>query len=105
MRAMRLSPVLACLVAALALAPPALGAGTLDPALQRRLHTTLEQAIAARGVPGAVAGVWIAGRGEWQDAVGVADVRTGAPLRPDATLRIGSVTKTFTATLLLQLAD
>src|SRR3954447_21409931 len=101
---MRLLPLLAGVACAFAVAPAALAADTLDPAVQRQLHRTLQQAVAAAGVPGAVAGVWVGDRG-WEDAVGAADGRTGAPLRTDATLRIGSITKTFTATVLLQLAD
>ncbi|MEU3538684.1 serine hydrolase domain-containing protein [Streptomyces paromomycinus] len=40
----------------------------------------------------------------WQGASGVADVRTGRPTTPQLQHRIGSITKTFTATAVLQLA-
>jgi D-alanyl-D-alanine carboxypeptidase len=39
----------------------------------------------------------------WQDARGVADLRTGRPMRPDVHFRVGSVTKSFVATVALQL--
>ncbi|MFI6758367.1 serine hydrolase domain-containing protein [Micromonospora sp. NPDC050417] len=42
--------------------------------------------------------------GCWTGAAGVADLRTGAPVPADARFRIGSVTKVFTATVVLQLA-
>ncbi|MFG2004175.1 serine hydrolase domain-containing protein [Spirillospora sp. NPDC048911] len=43
--------------------------------------------------------------GEWSGAAGVSDVRTGRPADPAGYFRIGSVTKTFAATVLLQLVD
>ncbi|RKR89086.1 D-alanyl-D-alanine carboxypeptidase [Micromonospora pisi] len=42
--------------------------------------------------------------GCWTGANGVGDLRTGSPVPPDARFRIGSVTKVFTATVVLQLA-
>ncbi|GGO13341.1 serine hydrolase [Micromonospora parathelypteridis] len=41
--------------------------------------------------------------GRWSDASGRADLRTGRPMRADERIRIGSTTKTFTATVVLQL--
>ena len=42
--------------------------------------------------------------GNWVGTSGVADIRTGAPVPVDARFRIGSMTKVFTATVVLQLA-
>ncbi|GCD35431.1 hydrolase [Streptomyces chrestomyceticus JCM 4735] len=44
------------------------------------------------------------GDASWRGASGVADVRTGRPTTPQLQHRIGSITKTFTATAVLQLA-
>ncbi|MFD4905844.1 serine hydrolase domain-containing protein [Kitasatospora purpeofusca] len=44
------------------------------------------------------------GRRVWRDAVGTSDLATGQPARPDGRFRIGSVTKAFVSTVLLQLA-
>jgi D-alanyl-D-alanine carboxypeptidase len=44
-----------------------------------------------------------AGHRTWRGAAGVADLATGAPMRPGLRHRIGSVTKTFVATAVLQL--
>jgi D-alanyl-D-alanine carboxypeptidase len=41
--------------------------------------------------------------GCWTGTAGVADRRTGTPVNPDARFRIGSVTKVFTAVVVLQL--
>lgn len=43
--------------------------------------------------------------GRWSGTSGVADLRTGAPVRPDGYFRIGSTTKVYTAVMLLQLAQ
>ncbi|MFJ3791629.1 serine hydrolase domain-containing protein [Kitasatospora sp. NPDC090091] len=43
------------------------------------------------------------GRPVWKGAAGAADLATGAPAAPDGRFRIGSVTKTFVATVVLQL--
>lgn len=57
------------------------------------------------GTPGAIVGLWIPERGSLVKTYGVSDVETGvAPTEAD-TVRIASNTKTFVATLLLQLVD
>jgi D-alanyl-D-alanine carboxypeptidase len=56
-------------------------------------------------VPGALAGVAVPGRGSWVSAQGIADLRNAAPIRADDHFRIASVSKTFTATVILQLVD
>ena len=42
--------------------------------------------------------------GHWLGTSGVAGIHTGAPVNPHGHFRIGSITKTFTATVVLQLA-
>ncbi|GGV26585.1 hydrolase [Actinomadura cremea] len=42
------------------------------------------------------------GREEWDGAAGAADVRTGRPVRAHMRHRVGSITKTFVATAILQ---
>jgi D-alanyl-D-alanine carboxypeptidase len=80
--------------------------------LQRRLDE-----VVAAGAPGVVALVndgrrgrrddgghgWGRDHGVWQGASGVADLGTRRPMRPDVRFRIGSVTKSFVATVALQL--
>ncbi|MFI8710297.1 serine hydrolase domain-containing protein [Bacillus sp. NPDC077411] len=55
------------------------------------------------GYPGILAKISDSGK-TWSYAVGIADLRTKKPMKTDFRFRIGSVTKTFTATILLQLA-
>jgi D-alanyl-D-alanine carboxypeptidase len=59
--------------------------------------------IVADGVPGVIAYGRQDGR-EWRATSGTADVATGTPPRPDDRVRIGSDTKAFVSTVLLQLA-
>jgi D-alanyl-D-alanine carboxypeptidase len=57
----------------------------------------------AAGAPGAAA--WTQDEtGAQQAASGVADLRSGQPMRPDLHFRAGSITKSFVATVVLQLA-
>jgi D-alanyl-D-alanine carboxypeptidase len=55
--------------------------------------------------PGAIVGIWVPGRGTWTYAAGLADMATKQPARLQDATRIGSVTKTFVGTLVLQLVD
>ncbi len=76
----------------------------LDPGIAQRLDAAIEQAMNAVKVPGAIIGVW-GPDGRYIRAFGVADKATGTPMKTDFFSRIGSVTKTFTVTGVLQLAD
>lgn len=72
---------------------------------QIALEAIVERLVTEQGVPGAVAGVWISGRGAWTHAHGIGDLRTAAPISIDGHVRIASVSKTFVATVVLQLVD
>ncbi|MFB7101268.1 serine hydrolase domain-containing protein [Streptomyces hydrogenans] len=81
------------------------GGSSLPPALTSRLDTTVEKVRRDAGIPGLVVGVWMPGKGCYVRATGVADKKTGEPMSTRGYLRIGSETKTFTVTALLQLVD
>ncbi|MFD8813821.1 serine hydrolase domain-containing protein, partial [Streptomyces sp. NPDC059627] len=89
-----------------ALAGPALAAPAgRAPAAPAAGHPAARKAIEAAvesGVPGATATVRDT-RGTWSATAGVGDTRTGAPRSPSDRYRAGSITKTFVATVLLQL--
>jgi D-alanyl-D-alanine carboxypeptidase len=76
----------------------------INDALAQRLDATVNQAMTTAGVPGAIVGIW-GPDGTYVRAFGVADKATRAPMKTDFYSRIGSVTKTFTVTAVLQLAD
>lgn len=56
-------------------------------------------------VPGLVAGIWIPGQGELIIEDGVSNILTNTPMNKDNHFRIGSITKTFTLTVILQLVN
>jgi D-alanyl-D-alanine carboxypeptidase len=89
-------------VLSLALAVPATAAA-VRPADRASTLRQLLEAEHAAGLPGAYAQVRDGGR-SWPVAAGVADLGTGRPTQPWFEHRIGSITKTFVATALLQLA-
>jgi D-alanyl-D-alanine carboxypeptidase len=95
-----LKRTLTCIVAAALLVAPA-GTATAAPpgdVLQQQLD-----AVHAAGMPGAFAEVRD-GHRTWTPTTGVIDVRTGRPVRDGLRHRVGSITKTFVATTVLQLA-
>lgn len=55
-------------------------------------------------VPGAAAAI-LSPAGNWFGASGVSDVANSTPLQPDDLFEIGSITKTFVATTMLQLVE
>ncbi|MBC3839230.1 beta-lactamase family protein [Streptacidiphilus sp. 4-A2] len=79
--------------------------GGLGPELTARLDTAIEEVRRQARIPGVIAGVWLPGRGSYTRATGVADTATGTPMTTDLFMRIGSETKTFTVTALLELVD
>ncbi|MFE9659752.1 serine hydrolase [Streptomyces sp. NPDC005955] len=82
-----------------ALTEPARASGAPDD--HRRTERAMAETV-ANGAPGVTAQVRDRA-GDWQAAVGVGDLRTGRPRDADDRYRIGSVTKTFVATVLLAL--
>ncbi|MER5862945.1 serine hydrolase domain-containing protein [Kitasatospora sp. NPDC002040] len=56
-------------------------------------------------VPGAIVSVSTPEWGTWTTALGTGDLGTGAPIRTDDHIRIGSITKTLTGTVVLQLVQ
>src|SRR5918998_2670121 len=75
--------------------------GDTGQAPEDALTAALDQSFAESGAPGVVAAVQTPDY-TWIRALGVADRTSEDPMTPDVYHRIGSVTKTFTGTLLLQ---
>ena len=84
---------------------PAAPDGELPAALQSELQSALKQVMTEYDVPGAVAGVWVPGKGSWTTAAGLADIGGNVAVTTDMTWPIRSITKSYTVTLILQLAD
>ncbi|MFE1903893.1 serine hydrolase domain-containing protein [Streptomyces gardneri] len=79
--------------------------GGLGPEVDARLDKAIKDVREQAGIPGVVVGVWMPGKGSYVRASGVADTVTREPMSADSYIRIGSETKTFTVTALLQLVD
>jgi len=69
------------------------------------LERVVAVALGKYDIPGIALWVSVPGEGVWKGAYGKANLATGQPLSPDVHLPIGSVTKTFTATVILQLVQ
>jgi D-alanyl-D-alanine carboxypeptidase len=76
----------------------------LDAATRKQLATALDDALTHVNAPGVIVGVRV-GDQTWKATRGVSDTATKAPVAPNGYTRIGSVTKTFTGTLIMQLVD
>jgi CubicO group peptidase (beta-lactamase class C family) len=73
-----------------------------------RLAPALERALRARQaerLPSLAAAVVRGGEVVWSSAVGMASYEDGREATPDTQYRVGSITKTFTATAVMQLRD
>ncbi len=78
---------------------------SLDPAIEAELREIVSSYREEFGIPGILAGVWIPGQGSLVIEDGVSDIETDAPIKKDDHVRIGSVTKSFTVTVILQLVE
>src|SRR5215212_3694278 len=76
-------------------------AGRGEQASQADLDAALEKSFQESGAPGVVAAVQTP-EDTWVGTRGVADLTTEEPMTPEVHHRIGSLTKTFTISLLLQ---
>ena len=82
---------------------PAAQAGDGWAAKQRALDAALTAAIARYDIPGAAVGVWTP-KGRWIATRGFADLDRRIPVRTSSRFGIRSITKSFTVTVILQLA-
>jgi len=72
---------------------------------QLAFEAIVAASLAQTETPGALVGVWYPGRGTWLHATGIGDLATATWMTVDDHVRIASITKTFVATVILQLVD
>jgi D-alanyl-D-alanine carboxypeptidase len=96
---------LVALVLICAIALPATASAAFSPKERKQLAAIVRQQMTELRQPGVNVGIWIPGKGAWVRSFGVADRKTGRKVRVGDRFRIASVTKTFTATAILQLVD
>ncbi|MFC7304031.1 serine hydrolase domain-containing protein [Streptomyces monticola] len=102
-----ISAMVMAAVMTMVVSPAASGAPVEGPAASVQgndaVQRVLDRAVSGRGAPGILAEV-SAGNVPWFGTAGFADTATERKRQPFDRYRIGSATKTFTATVLLQLA-
>lgn len=84
---------------------PAAPEGELSDKLQNELQAALDDVMAEYDVPGAAAGVWIPDEGSWTTGTGLANIEDDLAVTTEMQWPIRSITKSYTVTMLLQLAD
>ncbi|MGW4705379.1 serine hydrolase domain-containing protein [Streptomyces sp. NPDC004285] len=81
------------------------GFPVLTPAVSARLDRAVQDVMDETGVPGVSVALSAPGKGTYIRSFGVANKATGESMDPGLYMRIGSETKTFTVTALLELVD
>ncbi|MEU8221023.1 serine hydrolase domain-containing protein [Kribbella sp. NPDC048915] len=83
---------------------PASASRVREPAVVGRLFEKVEAGLAKYAIPGVGLGVWYRGR-EYVRGFGVTNVDTGDAVTADTAFRVGSTSKTFTATAIMRLVE
>jgi D-alanyl-D-alanine carboxypeptidase len=80
-----------------------------SPTVQQQIEAAVHKDLAEYGgnqpVPGVVIGIWYPGEGSFVRAIGDGELSPRRPMALDDKFRVGSNTKTFVVTVLLQLVD
>jgi D-alanyl-D-alanine carboxypeptidase len=71
----------------------------------QQLDNAIAEVMSEENLPGVAVAVLVPDEGEYVQAQGATNLETGTERQPNDPFRIGSITKTFTATALLQLVD
>ena len=85
--------------------PGTAAAAQFSTVTKRALTSIVVSGMGAGAMPGVAVGVWAPGQGSFVRAFGTSSLATGRPLRLDDHFRIASISKSFTATAILRLAD
>ena len=99
-----LAVVLAFLLAALmAVSLSSCGTPSFSQSTQDKLTAIVEKTLKAEDIPGAIVGIWQNGKGQYVKAFGNAAVAPAVPMQSTFLWKVASITKTFTANVILQL--
>jgi D-alanyl-D-alanine carboxypeptidase len=79
--------------------------GSMDSSVAKSLQTMLDEGVNRMGVPGMQAYVRTSDGLIWSGVSGTVDLRRRQPMDQDDVLRVGSVTKIFTAVIILKLVE
>ena len=83
--------------------PPEPDDDGFDSRLAFYLDKAFDDSFAVADSPGATLAVFVPGEGTWSSARGYADLDNSISAEPDSRFGVGSITKTFVATVILQL--
>ncbi|MBN2168732.1 MAG: beta-lactamase family protein [Actinobacteria bacterium] len=97
--------LLFALLASFIISSASCGTPAFKPEVEKEMSDVISGMMSEFNIPGAIAGVWVEGRGEWVRAFGESDTKNKKAMELPDKFRIGSNTKTFTVTLVLQLVD
>jgi peptidoglycan/LPS O-acetylase OafA/YrhL/CubicO group peptidase (beta-lactamase class C family) len=84
---------------------PLTPATPIDPVLAAELQQILDSAVKDRTIPGIVLTVRLSDGTTWTGASGIANTTDSTPMQIDTLVRIGSLSKMFTAVVVLQLVE
>lgn len=76
-----------------------------DAELEKALQKSLEKSLADQTSPGSIAAVLTAEGQLWTGATGLTDIENNIPATAEARFNAGSITKPFTATVIMQLVE
>jgi D-alanyl-D-alanine carboxypeptidase len=85
--------------------PAAAAGGAFPQDTVDQIDAAVKSGLSTFKAPGAVVGLWMPGQGSYVKAYGFSDPVKQTPMTVDDHVRIGSITKTFTVTVLLQLVQ
>lgn len=85
--------------------PNSLASGGRAEVLAARLEARLTSARVKLGMPGVSATILFPDGSAWTGTSGMADIKHKVPMRPSTAFPLASISKTFTAALILQLVD
>ncbi|MBM3957524.1 MAG: beta-lactamase family protein [Gemmatimonadetes bacterium] len=104
-RAVPACATLLCVLVAAALLFTSCGTRELEPSLQVKVEKVADRLMGEYRAPGVIIGVWSREQGDFTLVRGLADVKSREPMDAGLAFRAGSITKTFTGNVVLQLVD
>ena len=90
------------LAACLTVSASSCGTPSFSTTVQDKLTSTVQKIMKDKKIPGAIIGIWQKGKGQYVKAFGNATL-AGSTMNTDALWKVASITKTFTAEVVLQL--
>lgn len=92
------------LAAFMAVSLSSCGTPSFNQGTQDKLTAIVEKTLKAEGIPGAIVGIWQNGKGQYTKAFGKASVVPDLAMQSTFLWKVASISKTFTANVVLQLA-